>query len=255
MNTDPQPDLDRRQLGLGLLAVVGGGLFANAAEALPRGARNDFKEASRILRPYGLKVDGSETRTGDLIEVSALPVPNTGYDFLVNARAVAGGIQPCIKTSARGDDANFTHFHPASTGEIVPCVKTTIEGHTLSTHELFDADQGGAEPCWRETAQMLDGGHIGTITATHFHPASTGEIVPCIKTTIEGHSFAIYELLEADGKGGVDPCFTVASQMPDGGGFSAVDVTIDNPRLPLRLYVGGRTYRLADGELVEERAV
>ena len=141
-----QPDLGRRQLGIVLVAVLGGGLaVAETAQAFPRGSDGEFNAASRILGRYGVNVsgefDGTVAPGHDVLTVEVVPQPVTeyrqvvGYPPAVGPQKRIGAIVPCIKTSVFGDDASFTHFHP---GEIVPCVKTRIENHTLATHELFD---------------------------------------------------------------------------------------------------------------------
>ncbi len=250
---DHEPDLTRRQLGVGLLAVLGGGLgVVKTAQAFAPGAQGNFNAASQILGRYGVTVTGDDSRGYDALDFQTVPLPRTEYSQIVGTRNLLGEIIPCLKTSVLGEDASFTHFHPNDTGGINPCYKTTIEGHSLATSEIFDSDQGGVLPCYRVTADMLEGGHIGTITATHFHPNDTGGIDPCYRSTIEGHSLATYELLQTSEKG-TAPSFTVATQMLDGGVLGAVDVTVDDPNIHLSLRVGGNTYNLVNGELVLER--
>jgi hypothetical protein len=176
------------------------------------------------------------------------PLRATEYSQIVGRRDRRGRMIPAVETSVLGDIARFAHFHP---GETIPCIKTTIDGHSLATHELFDADQGGLEPCLRVASEMLDGGHIGTVEATHFHQ-TPGGIVPCVRTTIDGHSLATHELFDAD-QGGLEPCLRVASEMLEGGVLGAVEVTINDPGLRFRLRVGANTYILANGELQLER--
>ena len=43
--------------------------------------------------------------------------------------------------------------------------------------------------------------------------------------------------------------------MLEGGELGAVVVTIDDPNLRLSLHVGGKTYNLVDGELLEQPPV
>lgn len=248
-----QPDPDRRKLGMGLLAVLGGGLgVANTAHAFAPGSQGNFNAASSILDRYGVRVIGDVNGGHDRLTLETVPLALTEYSQVVGTRNRLGGLDPCVKTSVFGDDASFTHFHP---GEIIPCVRTAIEGHALATHELFDADQGGIDPCYRVTAEMLDGSHIGTVTATHFHPTEGG-IVPCFRTTInEGHTLATFELFDAGGGGIDNPNIKVETEMLDGGVLGAVDVTIDNPNIRLSLRVGGNTYNLFDGRLVLEGSI
>lgn len=242
--------VSRRQMGVGLLALAAGGLgLAKTAHAFPPSAKGNFNAASKILGRYGVTVNGDDRSGHDQLELAIGQLPGTEYTQVVGQRNALGEIIPCIKTSVLDDEAEFTHFHPTERG-IVPCIKTRIEGQALATHELFDAEQGGIDPCWRATADMLDGGHIGTIEATHFHPTERG-IVPCVRTTIEGHTLATYELLDA-GEGGVTPCLKVESEMLEGGEIGAVEVTIDPELTSVRVLVGARTYDLIGGMLVEQ---
>ncbi len=165
---DNQPDLGRRQLGVGLLAVLGCGLGAvQTAQAFPRSSTGEFNAASRILGRYGMSVDGGFDGTvapgHDVLTIEVMPQPATEYRQVVGVDRRLGRIIPCIKTSVFGDDASFTHFHP---GEIVPCVKTRIEGNALATHELFDSDQGGIIPCIKVVSEMHEGGRLGAIEVT-----------------------------------------------------------------------------------------
>jgi len=165
---DKQPDLGRRQMGVGLLAVLGCGLGAvQTAQAFPRSSTGEFNAASRILGRYGMSVDGGFDGTvapgHDVLTIEVVPQPVTEYRQVVGTDRRLGRIIPSIKTSVFGEDASFTHFHP---GEIVPCVRTRIEGNTLATHELFDSDQGGIIPCIKVVSEMLEGGRLGAIEVT-----------------------------------------------------------------------------------------
>lgn len=241
------PDVKRRQLNVAVLAALAGGLgMAGNAQAFPRAANLLFNAASRLLAPYGVTVDGDVSHGHDRLSFEIAARPSIEYTQVVGTRNRRGDIEPSWMTSVFGDDASATHFHP---GEIVPCVRTTIEGHTLATHELFDSDQRGITPSFVVESEMLDGGHIGTVTATHFHD---GAIVPCIKTTIEGHSRATHELFDAD-DGDIIPCVKVASEMLDGGVLGDVEVAIDADLTSFRVVIeGGNAYRLVRGELVLE---
>ena len=236
--------VSRRQLGIAVMAVLAGGLgMAKTAQAFPRGSGGAFSAASRILAPYGVSVDGDVRGSHDVLGFEIDPLPATEYDQTIGTRNRVGRMIPSINTQVFEDNARFTHFHP---GEIVPCVRTSIQGHSLATHELFDSDQGGLEPCLKVESEMLEGGHIGTITATHFHD---GAIVPCIKTTIEGHSLAKYEVFDA-ADGDIVPCVRVASEMLKGGVLGAVEITLDDDLTDFRLVVGSNTYTLVGGALV-----
>ena len=246
IGTNEPHGVSRRQLGVAVLAVLAGGLgMAKTAQAFPRGANGAFNAASRILAPYGVTVDGDVRDGHDVLGVEIVPLPATEYDQVVGTRNRVGRMIPSIRTAVFEDNARFTHFHP---GEIVPCVRTTIRGDALATHELFDSDQGGIQPCIKVEAEMLDGGHIGTVTATHFHD---GAIVPCIKTTIEGHSLATHELFDA-ADGDVIPCVRVESEMLQGGVLGAVEVTVEPDVRSFKVIVGSNTYTLVDGALVLE---
>ena len=250
-STTPAILITRRQMGVGLLALAAGGLgLVKKAQAFPAGASGHFNAASTILGRYGVTVAGDNSGGHDQLELAILQLPGTEYTQVVGTtRNALGELDPCLKTSVLDDDAEFIHFHPTE-GGIIPCVKTKIEGHALATHELFDAEQGGIIPCYRVTADMLDGGHIGTIVATHFHPTEGG-IIPCVRTTIEGHSLATYELLDA-AAGAIVPCVKVESAMLEGGAIGAVAVTID-PDLPaLQIVVGTQIFNLRGGVLAEQ---
>lgn len=186
---DDQPHLGRRQLGIGLLAVLGGGLgVAGAAQAFPNSSTGEFNAASRILSRYGVNVDGGFDGTSalghDVLTIDVAPQSSIEYRQVVGPRNRIGEIIPCIKTSVYGDDASFTHFHLGETDpgeidprEIVPCVRTTIEGHTLATHELFDSDDGGIIPCIKVVSEMQDGGHLGAIVVTVTEPDENFSVV------------------------------------------------------------------------------
>lgn len=161
---DSTPDLNRRYLGVGLVAVLGTGLgVTTMAQAFPPGSAGDLNAVSRILARYGVSVHGEFDQTvkpgHDVLTTRVVQQPATEYRQEIGALDRVG-IIPCIKTSVFEGDASFIHFHP---GEIVPCVRTTIEGHARATHELFDADEGGIIPCIKVASEMLNGGLIGAV--------------------------------------------------------------------------------------------
>lgn len=243
-NPRSSPDAGRRKLNLAVLAALSGGLaLAREAEAFPRGAQARFHAASRLLAPFGVAIDGDTAGDHDRLELEIDASPEIEYAQRVGTRNRPGGFATSFETSVFGDDALATHFHP---GEIIPCVRTAIDGRSLATHEVFDTDQGGIVPCFRVESEMLEGGHIGNITATHFHD---GQIVPCVKTAILGHALATHELFDA-ADGDIVPCVRVSSEMREGGVLGAVDVTIDEDLESFRLTVGDNVYVLADGALV-----
>jgi hypothetical protein len=247
---DSPHNVGRRQLNVALLAALAGGLgMATTAQAFPRSANGQFNAASRILAPYGVTVGGDDASGHDRLGFEIAPLPNTEYTQVVGARNRLGEIEPHWMTSVFGKDASATHFHP---GEIVPCVRTTIEHDALATHELFDSAQRGIIPCFTVESEMLDGGHFGTIKATHFHD---GAIIPCIKTTIEGHSLAIHEVFDTaeppESNGGdIVPCVKVATEMLKGGALGNVRIDIDPDLASVKLVVGGNAYKLERGALV-----
>lgn len=162
-----RPDLSRRQLGAGLLAVLGGGLgVVSTAEAFAPNARGHFTAASRILGGYGVTVVGDTSRSYDAINFTVVPLAGTEYNQTVVMRNRLGEVIPCLKTSVFEDDVIATHFHPTGDGEIVPCVRTTIEGHSLATYELFDAAEADIDPCMKVESQMLEGGVLGAVEVT-----------------------------------------------------------------------------------------
>jgi len=247
---DSPPNVGRRQLNVALLAALAGGLgTATAAQAFPRSAHGQFNAASRILAPYGVTVGGDDASGHDRMGFEIAPLPMTEYTQVVGARNRRGEIEPHWMTSVFGNDATATHFHP---GEIIPCVRTTIEHDALATHELFDSDQRGIVPCFTVESEMLNGGHFGTIKATHFHD---GAIVPCVRTTIQGHSLATHEVFETteppDTTGGaIVPCVKVATQMLKDGALGNVEIAIDPDLTSFKLVVGANTYTLRNGGLV-----
>ena len=251
---DSPHNVGRRQLNVAVLAALAGGLgmgMASTAQAFPRSAKGQFNAASRILAPYGVTVGGDDASGHDRLDFEIAPLPATEYTQVVGGRNQRGEIEPHWMTSVYGNDASATHFHP---GEIVPCVRTKIEQDALATHELFDSAQRGIVPCFTVESEMLDGGHFGTIRATHFHD---GAIIPCIKTTIEGHSLATHEVFDttrppATAGGAIDPCITVATQMLTGGALGDVRIGIDPALTSVKLVVGGKTYRLERGALVPD---
>lgn len=242
------PDVGRRKLNVAVLAALAGGFaLADNAQAFPRGARLHFAAASRLLAPYGISVDGDAVAGHDRVSFDIAQLPTVEYVQAIGIRNRSGEVEPSFETSAFGDDAIATHFHP---GEIIPCVRTTIQGHELATHEVFDTDQGGIIPCVRVESEMLDGGHIGTVVLTHFHD---GAIVPCVRTTIEDHSLATHELFDAS-DGDIVPCVKVESGMLKGGVLGDVDVTVDADLTGFRVHVGDNVYELIDGALVLQRS-
>ena len=162
------PDLSRRQLGVGLLAVLGGGLgVVKTAQAFAPGAEGNFTAASEILGRYGVTVTGDDSRGYDVLDFQTVPLPGTEYSQIVGTRNLFGEIIPCLKTSVLNDDASFTHFHPSDTGEIIPCVRTTIEGHSLATYELLETNvEGASVASFTVATQMLDGGVLGAVDVT-----------------------------------------------------------------------------------------
>ena len=240
------PDFRRRLVSAGLLAALAGGLgTATTAQAFPRGTPGRLNAASRLLAPFGVTVLGDDTSGHDRLNFEIEAVPTTEYSQVVGTRNRLGVIEPSWTTSVLGENAVATHVHPC---EIIPCIRTRIEHNELATHELFDADQGGIVPCFVVESEMLEGGHFGTIKATHFHD---GAIVPCVRTTIEGHSLATHEVFDTT-EGDIIPCIKVATEMLEGGALGDVEVAVDPDLRSFRLVVGDNAYRLVDGALVPD---
>ena len=162
---DNAPNAGRRQLNVGLLAALAGGLgLATTAQAFPRSAHGHFNAASRILAPYGVSVGGDDASGHDRLDFEIAPLPKTEYTQVVGSRNPLGEIEPHWMTSVFGADATATHFHD---GAIVPCVRTkieaTLEGNSQATHEVFDVAAGGIIPCIKVTTEMLKGGALGDV--------------------------------------------------------------------------------------------
>ena len=165
------PDLSRRQLGVGLLAVLGGGLgVVKTAQAFAPGAEGNFTAASEILGRYGVTVTGDDSRGYDVLDFQTVPLPQTEYSQIVGTRNLFGEIIPCLKTSVLNDDASFTHFHPNDTGGLDPCFRSTIEGHSLATYELLETSEKGTAPSFTVVTQMLDGGVLGAVDVSIDNP-------------------------------------------------------------------------------------
>ena len=157
---------------------------------------------------------------------------------------------------ARGADGRFN----AASRLLAPW-GVSIVGDELAGHDRFGVEidalprleyeqvvgtrnrLGALVPFWKSS--VLD----DDATATHFHD---GAIVPCVKTTIEGHSRATYELFDGT-EGDIVPCVRVLSAMLTGGALGAVEVTVEDD-VDFRVVVaGGEAYRLIDGRLEPER--
>jgi hypothetical protein len=174
-------DISRRQMGVGLLAMVAGGLgIMQKAQAFTPAAHGDFNSATRILDRYGVAItEGSE----DLLNVEIAPMPNTDYGQIIGPRGSLGEIIPCVKTRATADDEGdvtrfeATHYHATDDGFIIPCVKTTIEGHSKAIFEQLEAtDQGNSVSRLTVVAAMEDGGLLGEVTVS-IDPSLVGAVV------------------------------------------------------------------------------
>jgi hypothetical protein len=210
MNDQP---LQRRHV-LGALSVAGASLAASTANALPRGADEDFRRATRILQPYGIGIVGHDSGPYDLIATNIRPVAATAYTQTVkNARTDVLSLRTLVVDKI----ARFEHFHDVD-GNPIPCIKTTIEDDALATHELFN--DGALDPCVRVTAEMLDGAQIGRVDFEHLHEDDLGGIVPCVRTTIHDHELATHELFN---EGALEPCLRVSAEMLKGARIGKVD--------------------------------
>jgi hypothetical protein len=174
--------------------------------------------ASQILRRFGLRVSGAVAAGHDVLTVSALPLAETQYDFVVNDRNEAGGIVPCMKTSFFADVAEFTRFEADAAGGIVPRTKTTGAG-PATTFEQLDVNEAGG-------------------------------IVPCMKTFVEA-PLTTFEIFDPNAAGGIIPCMHVAAERLADGSLGPVEVAVEEPDLSLVVRIGALTYRLVDGRLVE----
>jgi hypothetical protein len=210
MNDRP---LQRRYV-LGMASIAGVSLAASPARALLRGFEQDFRQASRVLAPYGIGVSGSDLAPYDLIRFDIRPLPATAYtQYVKDART---GVLSS-RTAVIGGVSSFEHFHDVD-GNAIPCIKTRIEEAALATHEVFD--EGSIIPCVRVTSEMLEGARIGQVDFEHLHEHSSGEIVPCVRTTIHDHALATHELFD---DGALDPCVRVTSEMLEGARIGQVD--------------------------------
>jgi hypothetical protein len=219
--------VSRRRMLAGAAAALGGSAIAGVAQAFPRSAGGQFKAASEILSRYGVSVSGASANARvahDILTLEVEPQPNTQYDHLVGPRA--------------------------DSGEIVPCVKTSVfEG--VEELSLFDPDESTLDPCWKATRQG------GVIVSDHFHPGVSppdpvdGEIIPCVRTTIVGHSLATFEGFDLT-EGDIIPCIKVEAEMFPDGALGSVAVTVDPELRSFTVQVGDLLYRLEGGALVLE---
>jgi hypothetical protein len=207
--------IHRRHLLAGGIAFVGTGLVSGTAAAFPPNARDDFREATKILRRYGLRITGETTAGHDDIHLAAFPIRDTQYTHTVNLPTSSGAMEPCFKTAYFDDDAVFTHFHESETGSLDPCVKTSILGHGFGLHEIFD--HGSPDPYVAVGTEMLEGGHIGQVDFTHFH----GSLDPCVRTTLVDHGLAVHEIFDHS----LDPCVRVTAEMLADGGIGTIGFT------------------------------
>jgi hypothetical protein len=72
-------------------------------------------------------VSGAVAAGHDVLTVSALPLAETQYDFVVNDRNEAGGIVPCMKTYVEAPLTTFEIFDPNAAGGIIPCMHVAAE--------------------------------------------------------------------------------------------------------------------------------
>jgi hypothetical protein len=100
--------------------------------------------------------------------------------------------------------------------------------------------QGGILPCWRTSS------FDGTTTSIHYAP---GEIIPCIRVTVAG-PLMTYDLLDPS-DGDILPCVRVTAEHTADGGLGPIVATVE-PDEDFKIVVGTHTYRLTDGQLIEE---
>jgi hypothetical protein len=124
-------------------------------------------------------------------------------------------------------------------------LKVTALPQAGTQYDLVFAEltsDGGLDPCY------LTSSFDGTITSVHFAP---GGIIPCIRVTVAG-PLMTYELIDPH-EGDIIPCIRVAAEHTADGGLGAIVASVD-PDEDFRIAVGTRTYRLIEGQLVEDTA-
>jgi hypothetical protein len=189
-----QARVTRRGLIAGLVTVLGA-LAVRAAEAFTLRDRLRLRAASELLDDLGVTVHGAAADGHDVLVLDVVPRPEIQYDEVVRERTRAGeivpclrtsvfggveelslfdpdsgAIEPCYKTTRRGDVVTAEHFHPLVSGrEIEPCMRTTVTGHTQASLELFDLtdrDERFIVPCLKVVSAMTEEGALGPVEVT-----------------------------------------------------------------------------------------
>jgi hypothetical protein len=211
--------LTRRGLIAGLVTVAGA-LAGRIAEAFTLRDRLRFRTASELLDELGVTVRGATAEGHDVLVLDVVPRPEIQYDQVVRQRTRLGSLSPGSRISVFGGVEELS---------------------------LFDPDSGAVEPSYRTTRE----GDV--VISEHFHPLVRGrEIVPCLRTTVTGHtqaSFELFDLTDDANAGLIVPCLRVDSVMTEDGALGRLEVTVD-PDEDLIVRVGTRVYRLVGGELV-----
>lgn len=131
----------------------------------------------------------------------------------------------------------------ATLGHDVMTVTTVPQAETQYDFVVAElTSEGGLDPCIRTSS------FGGNETFVHYAP---GGIIPCIKVAIEG-PLMTYELIDPN-DGDIIPCIRVAAEHAADGGLGTITAAVD-PDEDFQIAVGTRTYRLIDGQLVEDIA-
>jgi hypothetical protein len=131
----------------------------------------------------------------------------------------------------------------AAVGRDVLTVTSIPQAQTQ--HDFVVAEltsEGTVVPCYRTSS------FDGSATFIHYSP---GGIDPCLKVAVVG-PLMTYELIDPS-DGDIIPCIRVAAEHTADGGLGPIVVTAD-PDEDLRMVIGSRSYRLIDGQLVDESA-
>lgn len=158
-------------------------------------------------------------------------------------------------------------FPPAAGGHFTAATQI-LSPYGISVGGSYDAELGhdvltvtalpqAGTQCDLVGAELTSGGEIipcfrtssfdGTNTFVHYAP---GGIIPCIRVTIVG-PLMTYDLIDPTERD-IIPCIRVAAEHTADGGLGPIVATIDPDEEGLSIVVGTRTYRLIEGQLVED---
>lgn len=240
-------DPERRNLTLALLGLLGGGLLAEEAAALPLTAPLDFTTVNLLLKKYGLSLNGKADRSTsrDVLTLKAAPVYRTQYDFEVREMNGAGVVAPSYRTSVYEGRADFIHFDPDSVMGLEPCIRVAVDHGGLETYEHF-APATGAGTHERLRVEVQPGRSSFEFDWTI---AAGGDM--CIRTVVEAQQQSV-ELRQGPLQQGLPPlpfAWMIAERNGDGS-LRTLMLATEDTHLPLRVRVGNRRYDLVNGELV-----